>query len=157
MGRTSRAFTVIEMIVVVVVIGILAAVAIPRFVGARDDSAVAAAAEDLKAIELALDLYHAQHGSYPPDVNRTQPVPQLDPYFKIENPFAKPCPIGGVYDWEGPPSWSPAQVSIRDNGTNTYDDGQAQALDEHFDDGDLSTGRFRRASADRLVFFIEAN
>ncbi len=152
-----RAFTIVEIIVVVVVIGILAAVAIPRFVGAREDSAVAAAAEDLKAIELAVDMYYAKHAAYPPDVNRTQQVSQLTPYFKADNPFAKPCPIGGVYDWEGPPSWSPPQVAIRKNGTNVYSDADALALDRHFDDGDLTTGRFRQDGSQRLTFYLAAD
>lgn len=150
----SSAFTIIEVIVVVVVLGILAAVAVPRFLGAQQDTAVAAAAEDLKAIELALDMYHATNAAYPPDVNRTKPVPQLDPYFKIPNPFAKPCPIGGVYDWEGPPEWNPPQVAIRSNGTNTFDPALAQALDEHFDDGNLATGRFQQDGTARLRFYI---
>lgn len=153
----SRAFTIIEVIVVVVVLGILAAVAVPRFLGAQQDTSVAAAAEDLKAIELALDMYHATNAAYPPDVNRTKPVSQLDPYFKIPNPFAKPCPIGGVYDWEGPPEWNPVQVSIRNDGTNTFKPELAQALDEHFDDGNLATGRFRQEGADRLAFYVEAD
>ncbi len=150
----ERAFTLVEIIVVVVVIGILAAVAVPKFVGAREQTAIAAAAEDLKAIELAADMYNAMHGAFPPDVNRTREVEGLAPFFKGENPFAKPCPIGGAYDWEGPPRWNPPQVSIRKNGSNIYSDEDAQALDEHFDDGDLNTGRLRKSGSSRLTFYI---
>ena len=151
----AKAFTLIEIIIVVIVLGILAAVAIPKFANAQGESAVAAAAEDLKSIELALDLYCAQNGAYPPDVNSQVHVPQLDPYFKIPNPFAKPCPIGGVYDWEGPPTWDPPQVSIRNSGTSVFTSADAQRLDEHFDDGDLATGRLRQDGADRLAFYIQ--
>ncbi|MEQ8770189.1 MAG: prepilin-type N-terminal cleavage/methylation domain-containing protein [Phycisphaerales bacterium] len=157
MHAGTKAFTLVEIIVVIVVIGILAAVAIPKFVGAQEETAVAAAAEDLKAIELAVDMYHAMHNAYPPDVNRTRQVDELTPFFKADNPFAKPCPIGGVYDWEGPPRWNPPQVAIRKNGSNVYSDADALALDEHFDDGNLSTGRFRRDGSQRLTFYLGAD
>ena len=154
----AHAFSLVELIVVISVIAILAAMVAAKYVGAQQDASVAAAAEDLKAIELAVGMYRTQEGHWPRDVNRTQPVPELDNYFKnMENPFGKTCPIGGAYDWEGPPNWSPAQVSIRKNGQNVWTDADALALDQHFDDGDLSTGRFRRASGDRLAVDLEAN
>lgn len=108
-----HAFTLVELLVVIVVLGILAAIVAPKALDAREEAALTAAAADLKAIENAVALYVSEHGAYPRDVNRRRVVGVLDPYFKSENPFAKPAPIGGVYDYEGPPNWKPVQISIR--------------------------------------------
>ena len=151
----TRAFTLVEIVVVVIVIGILAALVVPKYTGATTTSAVTATAEDLRSIELAVDMYYAMHASYPPDVTRMRPVRELDEFFKGKtNPFAKPCPMGGVYDWEGSPRWNPPQVAIRKNNDNVYAEADAQALDDLLDDGDLSSGRFQRDGTARLRFYI---
>ena len=139
-----KAFTLIELIVVIVVIGILAAVSIPKFVDASEETNLTATSEDLRAIVNAVSMYHAKYGSYPRDVNRRQVVGVLDPFFKDTNPFSKPAPIGGVYDYEGPPNWSPVQISIRSETASNHSEATAIALDEYMDDGDLTTGSIRR-------------
>ncbi len=101
-------------------------------------------------------MYMAKHGSYPRDVNRMRVVTALTPYFKSDNPFAKPTPIGGVYDYEGPPNWNPVQISIRKNGSNIYTDNIAQKLDEYMDNGDLKTGKLR-SHGSRLGYYFDSN
>ncbi|MFI4896391.1 MAG: type II secretion system protein [Phycisphaerales bacterium JB059] len=154
-GR-RRAFTMIEMVVVVVVIGILAAMVAPRFVMARNESAAASTVEDLRNIETAIGMYKAQTGAWPKDVSRTQVVKELNPYFRGGvNPFAKDCPIGGVYDYEGPPAWNPPHISIRKSGSKVYTEADALLVDKHFDDGNLSTGIFRKSGSSRLTYSLD--
>ncbi len=155
-ARTG-AFTLVEIIVVIVVIGILAAVAVPKFVGAREDTTVAATAEDLKAFELALDMYSANNASYPAEVAQATAVPELTEYLKNDAAFTKACPIGGVYDYDAPTGGDPAYVSIRAATGNTFTAASALALDEHFDDGNLTSGRFTQVSATHLRFRIANN
>jgi type II secretory pathway pseudopilin PulG len=147
------AFTLVEIIVIVIVIGILAAIAAPKFVGAQVDTELASTAEDLRAIEYAVSMYYAKHGSYPRDVNRSQAVSVLGEFFKTENPFQKIAPIGGVYDYEGPPNWSPVQISIRSERRGSHSQERAQQLDEYMDNGDLSTGSVRRKGS-RTYYII---
>lgn len=147
------AFTLVEIIVVVIVIGILAAIAAPKFVGAQVDTELASTAEDLRAIEYAVSMYYAKHGSYPRDVNRSKAVSVLGEFFKTENPFQKIAPIGGVYDYEGPPNWSPVQISIRSERRGSHSRERAQQLDEYMDNGDLSTGSVRR-KGNRTYYII---
>ena len=62
-------FTLIEILLVVVIIGILAAVAVPRFSGRIAQSQESAAIASLQAIALALDMYEVDHGTYPASLN----------------------------------------------------------------------------------------
>lgn len=148
-----NAFTLIELIVVIVVIGILAAMVVPKFVLAQNETAITATSEDLRAIENAVSMYFAKYGSYPRDVNRTEVVGVLDPFFKAENPFSKLAPIGGKYDYEGPPNWNPVQISIRSEISTKHSRATAIELDRYMDDGDLTTGSIRR-QGDRTYYII---
>ncbi|NCC52836.1 MAG: type II secretion system protein GspG [Spartobacteria bacterium] len=68
--RNSRAgFTLIEILLVVVIIGILAAVAVPRFAGRTGQAKEGAAQASIKAIGIALDMYELDIGNYPPNLN----------------------------------------------------------------------------------------
>ena len=58
-------FTLIEVMVVVVILGILAAVAVPRIMDNPDKARVAKARQDVRAIEAALDMYRLDNYNYP--------------------------------------------------------------------------------------------
>jgi len=61
----QQGFTLIEIIVVVVIIGILATFVAPKFLGKTDDARVVKARNDIKALEGALDLYKLDNYAYP--------------------------------------------------------------------------------------------
>ena len=61
--RCKRGFTLIEILIVVVILGILAAIVIPRFAQATDDAESAAAHSQLNVLRGQVRLYWAQHGS----------------------------------------------------------------------------------------------
>lgn len=64
--RTSQAgFTLIEMLVVVMILGLLISLAAPRLIGRTDDAKVVKAKADIAAIEQALNLYKLDSGEYP--------------------------------------------------------------------------------------------
>ncbi|MBV61136.1 type II secretion system major pseudopilin GspG [Abyssibacter profundi] len=58
-------FTLIEVMVVVVILGILAAVAVPRIMDNPDKARAAKARQDVRAIEAALDMYRLDNYHYP--------------------------------------------------------------------------------------------
>lgn len=63
--RDQRGFTLIEIMVVVVILGILAAIVIPRFLSRPDEAKVTKTRLDMKSIEESLALFKLDNGFYP--------------------------------------------------------------------------------------------
>jgi type II secretion system protein G len=61
----ERGFTLVELMVVVAIIALLAAVVIPNYVHARAQAAVAQSEANLKQIATSLELYYADNQAYP--------------------------------------------------------------------------------------------
>ena len=64
-GKTLRAFTLIELLIVVAIIGILAAIAVPNFLNAQTRAKVARVQSDLRSIGLALETYQVDNNIFP--------------------------------------------------------------------------------------------
>jgi prepilin-type N-terminal cleavage/methylation domain-containing protein len=147
---SRRAFTLIEVLVVVVVLGIIAAVAIPKFAAARSTSAAAAAAEQLKIFERALENYYARNGHYPHghwDWKRGSD--EIRAIFGTDL-FSKETPVGGHYGYVGPDQGGQTRLTILpfsgvfDEVNRVRPDNEALAeVDALLDDGNTAAGRFR--------------
>ena len=61
----SKGFTLVELLIVVIILAILAAIIIPQFSGATDDATQAAYDTNIANIRAAIDLYRQQHTEYP--------------------------------------------------------------------------------------------
>ncbi len=64
--RNKKGFTLIELLIVVVIIGILAAIAIPRFSATREKAYFAAMKSDLKNLASQQEIYYSDNYSYGP-------------------------------------------------------------------------------------------
>jgi type IV pilus assembly protein PilA len=64
MLRNTKGFTLIELLIVVVIIGILAAIAIPKFASTKEKAYIAAMKSDLKNFVTAEEAYFADNNTY---------------------------------------------------------------------------------------------
>jgi len=63
--RAAHGFTLIEIMVVVVILGILAALVVPKIMSRPDEARIIAAKQDIASISQALKLYRLDNGRYP--------------------------------------------------------------------------------------------
>lgn len=63
--RNQRGFTLVELLVVIVVIGIIATIAVPRFLASQDRAHIVAAVADVDHFRKALSVYEIEYGAFP--------------------------------------------------------------------------------------------
>jgi general secretion pathway protein G len=63
--RRLRAFTLLELMIVIVILGILAAFVVPKLAGRPEDARVVKAKVEIAGLETALEMYNTDNGSYP--------------------------------------------------------------------------------------------
>jgi len=86
--RSRRGFTLIELVVVVLVMGILAAVAAPKMFDTASNAKINSARQSLSVVRDAIELYRAQIGTYPGQAaTGTALATDLKPFLK--GPFPK--------------------------------------------------------------------
>jgi prepilin-type N-terminal cleavage/methylation domain-containing protein len=131
------AFTLVEIMIVVVIIGLLAAIAIPAFQRARERSFASRYANDFRQFESAFQRYATEFGQFP----QTPAVGVMPAGMAgyLPNSFTGPSPLGGIYVWTGPSSY------IVDKNLNQIDS-VMQRVDAILDNGNLATGEFVKVS-----------
>jgi prepilin-type N-terminal cleavage/methylation domain-containing protein len=67
----QKGFTLVELLIVVIILAILAAIVVPQFASSTDDAKVSSLDSNLANIRAAIDLYYQQHGEYPGNVTST--------------------------------------------------------------------------------------
>lgn len=84
--RRSRqgGFTLIEVLVVVVILGLMASIVVPRIMGSQDKAMITKARQDIRAIETAMDMYRLDNFAYP---STEQGIEAL-----VERPTGQPEP-----------------------------------------------------------------
>jgi len=63
--KTQHGFTLIEVMIVVVILGILASIVVPKIMGRPDEARATRTQQDIRAVGAALDLYRLDNFSYP--------------------------------------------------------------------------------------------
>ncbi|MDP7289278.1 MAG: prepilin-type N-terminal cleavage/methylation domain-containing protein, partial [Phycisphaerae bacterium] len=69
MNRSKKGFTLVEILIVVIILGILAAIVVPQFTEASSDAKLSNLVTNLQSIRAQLELYRLHHnGSYPTNI-----------------------------------------------------------------------------------------
>ena len=89
-SRRARAFTLIELLIVVAIIAILAAIAVPNFLEAQTRAKVTRAKADMRTADNAIETYYLDNNSYPSgfDINVRPGVPESHSLFLLSTPIS---------------------------------------------------------------------
>lgn len=87
MRKHRNAFTLIELLLVLVILAVLAAVVVPKFTNRSEQAKITAAKTDISNMETALDVFETDNGRYPTNDEGLQAL--------VQNP-------GNLQDWKGP-------------------------------------------------------
>lgn len=68
MKRNARGFTLVEILIVVIILGILAAIVIPQFTNASNSARNSSVQSTLQSVRSQLELFKIQHNDTPPNV-----------------------------------------------------------------------------------------
>jgi prepilin-type N-terminal cleavage/methylation domain-containing protein len=157
--RRVRAFTLVEVMVVIVIIGIFAAAGMPGYRQITMRSKATALENDLRQFAGTIQTYTLQNGRWPADGEPQIIPPELTGSLPVA--FTQKTPIGGVYKWnyDIPADGITAKAAIvvqTASGNPVSDDlGLFELIDRKMDDGVLETGNIQVGSTNSLVFIIE--
>ncbi|MEM6749910.1 MAG: type II secretion system protein [Planctomycetota bacterium] len=146
--RTRRAaacaFTLVEILIVVAILGILAAIVVPQFASATASAGQSAFATNVRAYAQANALYYQDFGEYFEDSGTGNAPVMFGEYFDVAD-FESETPIGGEWDFEnnGVGGYEAAVGVVFTGAGTTQDDAFMEQVDRIFDDGDLANGGFR--------------
>ena len=102
--KPQQGFTLIEIMVVIVILGILAAVVVPNIMSRPDEARITKTKQDIRALETALDLYKLDNFNYPTteqglDALVTIPTTPPVPKRYREEAYLKKVPVD---PWQNP-------------------------------------------------------
>jgi prepilin-type N-terminal cleavage/methylation domain-containing protein len=139
--RIEGGFTLIEVLIVVAVIGIIAAIALPSFIKMKTRSKTAVIASDFHHFRDQVYLYESDYNLVPPETGLGDKPPELDEYLGRQFTF-KP-ELMYWYDWE---NWTGEDGNQDDGGT-----GVSKGFSVYTQDPDLGAALVQRFPNDLIM------
>lgn len=156
--KHPNGFTLVEILIVVVILGLLAGIVIPQFSSYSDESKVNSFVACVKNVASAAEYHYSRFGEYFEDSGSGALPADLDTYI-IPAKWTNGTPIGGVWDFERDDLGGyKSAFGVHFNGSgDTRDDTYMQEVDAAFDDGDLTAGCFRKIANGRYYYIVSVN
>jgi prepilin-type N-terminal cleavage/methylation domain-containing protein len=147
-----RGFTLVEIMIVAVIIGLLAALAIPAFQRVRRRSQNSTVVNGLRVFSQTFETYATANGKWPGNAGPGLVPPGISSAdFKV-SVWTAPTPVGGEWNWDLNIAGFTAGVSISNF---TCNDAQLAEIDAMIDDGNLNTGLFQKTQPNRVTYILE--
>lgn len=133
--RNSRGFTLVEIMVVVVILGILAATIIPQFMSTTKDAKVSAAKAQVAEMESALERFYVHMDRYPSAEEGLKVLvdpPANDDGKKWRGPYIKQLrsdPWSNPYQYANPGTHHPTSFDVWSRGADGADGGERDNAD----------------------------
>lgn len=143
-------FTLLELIVVVTIIGLLCAIAIPSYQKLKERSANTLVANELRVASAALEHYVFEQGDWPPDGAGSFPA-ELTGYLSPPERWNQTTPIGGSWAWALNNNNPVASLRINNY---TAHNGQLASIDQIIDNNDLASGQLM-ISGQSLIYILQ--
>jgi len=138
--------------IVVVIIGLLAALAIPAFQRIQRASQNSRVVNDFRVFTQAFETYATENGNWPANVGAGVVPAGMVNTFKVGN-WQATTTIGGRWNWDNSLSSGGAAGITIQNFTCT--DAQLMEIDAKIDDGDLTSGKLRKTTANKFTLVLE--
>ncbi|NQY31761.1 MAG: prepilin-type N-terminal cleavage/methylation domain-containing protein [Coraliomargarita sp.] len=148
--QKNSAFTLVEIMVVVVIIGLLAALALPTIKNAKQNSQFTRLLNDFRVFSDAVEQFAFTTGDFPEDSNTGAIPTGMEDYIQIGVWNEGPS-IGGSWDVE---KSGPGYLSAIGVHRYEVDDDVLLAFDTRYDDGDLTAGVYQQIDSDRYYRII---
>ena len=151
--RRTRGFTLLEIMIAVVIIGFLAAMAVPALQRVGKNAKLARIVSDFRTFAQAFEQYASENGEWPANAGTAVVPPELGTRAIKADAWQEPqTAIGGRWNWDAYTFGITAGIAITGF---TADDATLTIIDNRIDDGDLTTGQFRKLSATRVMLILE--
>ena len=153
-ARRQRAFTLVEIAVVVVILGVLIALTLPGYRKIRLKSQATAVTNDLRTFSAAFVNSNLQNAGWPPGGFGPGNIPTTMANA-LTNTFTKPSPIGGKYEWISNSTYK-AAIGVTSDGADVLQNDLEllELVDRMIDDGNTSSGNVTISGPD-LIYVIE--
>jgi prepilin-type N-terminal cleavage/methylation domain-containing protein len=149
--RAPTGFTLLELAIVVVILGVIAAIAVLRLATAASGTRASAFVATLNRFAYAVEAHHAETGEWISDSDTGLPPVELVDRVDTRA-WSSPTPLGGSWDIDDEYS------GVIGLGVHGPDDADGlRRADEIIDNGDVHSGVFRFVAPGRCYLVLKTN